>query len=155
MPPLHPYTLRICSSFKLRYHLLPNFLVHRQRQRAFPWRGNPCGFSALLSTWHSVHFTAIILSHSTRSATELRGRTFQLIAFKWKLKKIITRLLCQNDSCYAAFGVGNWRRIPFNVPFTMPPALFFQIKTFSLNMLGTESWHSTPHDSSDSQKPRC
>ncbi len=35
----------ICPSFKPRYHLLPNFLVHWQRQRAFPWRGNPCGFS--------------------------------------------------------------------------------------------------------------
>lgn len=34
----------ICYSFKPRYHLLPNFLVHWQRQRAFPWRGNPCGF---------------------------------------------------------------------------------------------------------------
>ena len=39
----------ICYSFKPRYHLLPNFLVHWQRQRAFPWRGNPCGFRASLN----------------------------------------------------------------------------------------------------------
>lgn len=32
----------------------------------------------------SVHFTAIILSHSTHSAAEIGGRTFRLIAFKWK-----------------------------------------------------------------------
>lgn len=39
----------ICYSFKPRYRLLPNFLVHWQRQRAFPWRGNPCGFRASLN----------------------------------------------------------------------------------------------------------
>lgn len=78
----------------------------------------------LLSTWHSVHFTAIILSHSTHSATETQGKDLSANCFRMEIKKIITLLLCRNDSCSAAFAVGNWCGIPLNVPFTMPATPF-------------------------------
>lgn len=36
-----------------------------------------------------------------------QGKDLSANCFQMEIKKIITRLLCQNDSCYAAFGVGN------------------------------------------------
>ena len=41
----------------------------------------------LLSTWHSVHFTAIILSHSTHSATETQGKDLSANCFQMEIKK--------------------------------------------------------------------
>lgn len=94
----HGETLNFCNGLKWsKYPPPPAFVPHSspvitccliswctdKGRGRFHGEGTLAVF-VLLSTWHSVHFTAIILSHSTHSATELKGRTFQLIAFKWK-----------------------------------------------------------------------
>lgn len=47
----------------------------------------------LLSTWHSVHFTAIILSHSTHSATETQGKDLSANCFQMEIKNNHTATL--------------------------------------------------------------